>query len=110
MASYWTALAPLETGGAQAGRVPALGELDVEARVLVALVVVDVVRVEGEVVAVVLDVLEVGLVLLAVKLVPAVDVVMPPDLMGWVVVARLWVDPSSLGAGLQACLVVVIGG
>ena len=103
MAAYWTALAPLETGGAQAGRVPALGELDVEARVLVALVVVDVVLVEGEVVAVVLDVLEVGLV-------PAVDVVMPPDLMGWVVVARLWVDPSSLGAGLQACLVVVIGG
>ena len=100
----------METGGAQAGRVPALGELDVEARVLVALVVVDVVLVEGEVVAVVLDVLEVVLGVLAVTLVPAVDVVMPPDLMGWVVVARLWVDPSSLGAGLQACLVVVIGG
>ena len=77
---------------------------------LVALGVGDVVLVEVEVVAVVLDVLEVGLVVIAVKLVPAVGVVVPPDLMGWVVVARLWVDPSSLGAGLQACLVVVIGG
>ena len=100
----------METGEAQAGRVGVLGELDVGARVLVALGVVAVVLVEGEVEAVVLDVLGVGLVVIAVKLVPAVGAVVPPDLMGWVVEARLWVDPSSLGAGLQACLVVFIGG